>query len=61
MPTVNTSGRFVGEWPKIGIRPAVDGRQHGIRESLDAQTRAMAERTADLIRSSLRYPDGTPV
>ena len=61
MPTVNTTGRFVGDWPKIGIRPAVDGRQHGVRESLDAQTRAMAERTADLIRSSLRYPDGTPV
>ena len=45
MPTINTTGRFVGDWPKIGIRPAVDGRQHGVRESLDAQTRAMAERT----------------
>src|SRR6478609_3989249 len=61
MASINTSGRFVGDWPKIGIRPAVDGRQHGVRESLDAQTRAMAERTADLIRSTLRYPDGSPV
>ena len=61
MATINTSGRFVGDWPKIGIRPAVDGRQHGVRESLDAQTRAMAERTADLIRANLRYPDGSPV
>src|SRR5215211_4598683 len=61
MATINTSGRFVGDWPKIGIRPAVDGRQHGVRESLDAQTRAMAERTADLIRAALRYPDGSPV
>ena len=61
MTTVNTSGRFVGDWPKIGIRPAVDGRQHGIRESLEAQTRAMALRTAELIRANVRYPDGTPV
>ncbi len=61
MTTINTAGRFVGDWPKVGIRPAVDGRQHGIRESLEEQTRAMALRTAGLIRANLRYPDGTPV
>ena len=61
MTTVNTSGRFVGDWPRIGIRPAVDGRQHGVRESLEAQTRNMALRTAKLISDALRYPDGTPV
>ena len=61
MATIDTSGRFVGEWPRIGIRPAVDGRQHGVRESLDDQTRTMALRTADLIRANLRYPDGKPV
>ncbi len=60
MTTVNTSGRFVGDWPKIGIRPAVDGRFHGVRESLEVQTRNMALRTAELISSTLRYPDGTP-
>ena len=61
MTTINTAGRFVGDWPRIGIRPAVDGRQHGVRESLEEQTRAMALRTAALIRDNLRYPDGTPV
>jgi L-fucose isomerase len=61
MTTINTAGRFVGDWPRIGIRPAVDGRQHGVRESLEAQTRAMALRTAALLRDTLRYPDGTPV
>ena len=61
MTSVNTSGSFVGDWPKIGIRPAVDGRMHGVRESLEEQTRSMALRTAELISSSLRYPDGTPV
>ena len=42
MANIDTSGRFVGDWPKIGIRPAIDGRQHGVRESLEGQTRAMA-------------------
>src|SRR5450756_732564 len=59
--TSSSPGRFVGDWPKIGIRPAVDGRMHGIRESLEVQTKAMARRTADLIAANLRYPDGTPV
>ena len=34
MTRVNTAGRFVGDWPKIGIRPIIDGRMNGIRESL---------------------------
>jgi len=59
--TINTPGRFVGDWPKVGIRPAVDGRMRGVRESLEEQTRAMALRTAALIGEHLRYPDGTPV
>src|SRR5664280_2711698 len=59
--TSSPAGRFVGAWPKIGIRPAIDGRMHGIRESLESQTTAMARRTADLIAANLRYPDGTPV
>ncbi len=59
--TSSPTGRFVGAWPKIGIRPAIDGRMHGVRESLEAQTTAMARRTADLIAANLRYPDGTPV
>ena len=61
MTTIDTAGRFVGDWPRIGIRPAVDGRLHGVRESLEEQTQLKAQRTADLIRDSLRYPDGTPV
>jgi L-fucose isomerase len=53
--------RFVGGWPKIGIRPAIDGRRRGIRESLEDQTMAMAKSTAALLSSKLRYPDGSPV
>ncbi len=48
-------------FPKIGIRPTIDGRRGGVRESLEAQTMAMAEAAAALLRSQLRYPDGTPV
>ena len=47
--------------PKIGIRPIIDGRWGGIRESLEQQTMNMAHAAAKLISENLRYPDGTPV
>ena len=48
-------------YPKIGIRPIIDGRRRGVRESLEDQTMNMAKRVAALSESELRYPDGTPV
>lgn len=48
-------------YPKIGIRPVIDGRWGGVRESLENQTMGMATAARELIESSLRYPDGTPV
>lgn len=53
--------RFQGEWPKIGIRPTIDGRMGGVRESLEVQTMNMAKNVAALISKTLKYPDGTPV
>ncbi len=47
--------------PKIGIRPAIDGRLKGVRESLEEQTMNMARAAATLISSSLRYPNGNAV
>ncbi|PAZ00138.1 MAG: L-fucose isomerase, partial [Spartobacteria bacterium AMD-G4] len=47
--------------PKIGIRPTIDGRLGGVRESLEKQTMAMAENTARLISSNLRHPTGEEV
>lgn len=47
--------------PKIGIRPVIDGRQFGIRESLETQTMEMARAAKALIEENLRYCDGTPV
>ena len=48
-------------YPKIGIRPVIDGRRRGIRESLEEQTMGMARGVADFYRENLRYADGTPV
>lgn len=48
-------------FPKIGIRPTIDGRRKGVRESLETQTMAMAHAVADLLHDTLRYPDGSPV
>lgn len=47
--------------PKIGIRPVIDGRWGGVRESLENQTMHMAKAAAALISENLRYADGTPV
>ena len=47
--------------PRIGIRPVIDGRWGGVRESLENKTMSMAKAAADLISSTLRYQDGTPV
>ena len=53
--------RFQGEWPKIGIRPTIDGRMGGVRESLEKQTMDMAKSVVKLLTKTLQYPDGTPV
>ncbi|MDE6872141.1 MAG: L-fucose isomerase [Bacteroidales bacterium] len=45
-------------YPKIGIRPVIDGRRGGIRESLEEMTMGMARRLADLYSEELFYSDG---
>ena len=47
--------------PRIGIRPTIDGRRKGVRESLEVQTMNMAKAAAELLTANLRYPDGRPV
>lgn len=48
-------------YPKIGIRPVIDGRWGGIREGLEEQTLKMAQAASALIETTVRYPDGAPV
>lgn len=47
--------------PKIGIRPTIDGRRRGVRESLEEQTMGMAKNVSELIQSNLHYPNGEAV
>lgn len=47
--------------PKIGIRPTIDGRYGGVRESLEPQVLRMAQTTAKLLREQIRHADGSPV
>ena len=48
-------------FPKVGVRPIIDGRRRGVRESLEVQTMNMAKTAAKLISENLRYPDGSKV
>ena len=53
--------RLVGGLAKVGIRPAIDGRRKGVRESLEEQTMGMAKGVARLISENLRHPCGAAV
>jgi len=55
------TNRLVGDLPKIGIRPTIDGRLGGVRESLEAQTMGMAQAVAALLGEKLRHASGHPV
>lgn len=47
--------------PKIGIRPIIDGRLGGIRESLEDKTMSMATTLASFLKNQLKFPDGDPI
>lgn len=57
----NSNYRWNQEFPKIGIRPTIDGRRKGVRESLEEQTMNMAKAVAALLSETLKYPNGEPV
>ena len=48
-------------YPKIGIRPTIDGRQGGIREGLEEKTMNLAKAVKNLIEQNLKNGDGSPV
>ena len=53
--------RLIGNLPKIGIRPTIDGRRKGIRESVEEKTMNMAKAVKALYESTLRHSCGLPV
>jgi L-fucose/D-arabinose isomerase len=52
---------LIGTLPRIGIRPTIDGRRKGVRESLEGQVMAMARNAAKFLSANLRYPNGKHV
>ncbi|WP_448162831.1 L-fucose isomerase [Bacillus mobilis] len=59
MKTVHN--RFYNKLPKIGIRPTVDGRRNGVRESLEDMTMNLAKSVAKLLTENLRHYNGDAV
>jgi L-fucose isomerase len=55
------ANRLIGRLPKVGIRPVIDGRERGVRESLEEQTMNMARAAARLIEENLRFASGEEV
>ena len=58
---ITPKNRLIGEMPKIGIRPTIDGRLRGVRESLEEQTMTMAKNVAQFFSENLRHANGLPV
>lgn len=57
----NEAKRLKGPIPKIGIRPTIDGREKGVRESLEDQTMEMAKSVENLLVNKLKHPNGMPI
>ena len=55
------TNRLIGRLPKVGIRPVIDGRERGVRQSLEVQTMNMALAAAKFIEENLRFPSGEKV
>ena len=53
--------RLNGRLPKIGIRPIIDGRRRGVRESLEEKTMNMAKSLAEFLGKNLRHVSGEPL
>jgi L-fucose/D-arabinose isomerase len=53
--------KLTGRLPRVGIRPTIDGRRRGVRESLEEQTMKMAHNAARFIEANLRHADGSKV
>lgn len=55
------ANRLIGDLPKVGIRPVIDGREKGVREALESQVMILAAAAAKFIEGKLRFPSGENV
>ncbi|HIU47324.1 MAG TPA: L-fucose isomerase [Candidatus Fimadaptatus faecigallinarum] len=60
-PVNECKNRLKGGLPKIGIRPCIDGRCRGVRESLEEQTMNIAKSVKEFLEANLRHTCGLPV
>lgn len=56
-----TNPRVIGKMPIVGIRPTIDGRRKGVRESLEGKTMNMAKAVAEFLSTNLTYNNGEPI
>ncbi|KIL38438.1 sugar isomerase [Gordoniibacillus kamchatkensis] len=61
MERYQIGNRLQGSMPKIGIRPVIDGRRGGIRESLEDVTMNMAKTVAAFLSENLKHSNGLDV
>lgn len=61
LPVNEPVNRLRGGLPKIGIRPTIDGRLGGVRESLEVRTMNMAKAAAKFLEENLKHSNGFPV
>ena len=61
MKLLQLCNRLKTEMPKIGIRPTIDGRLGGVRESLETQTMELAKSVGQMITNGVRHPNGMQV
>jgi len=55
------SNRLIGQLPRVGIRPVIDGRERGVRESLEEQVMNMARSAAKFVEDNVCFPSGEKV
>uniref|UniRef100_A0A7C3RJI5 L-fucose isomerase n=1 Tax=Dictyoglomus thermophilum TaxID=14 RepID=A0A7C3RJI5_DICTH len=53
--------RFIEDYPKVGIRPTIDGRYGGVRETLEDQTMNLAKAVAEFIENNVYLLNGEKV
>lgn len=59
--STSNKSRLIGRLPKVGIRPVIDGRERGVRESLEEQCMNMAKMAAKLIEEQVFFGSGEHV
>ena len=60
LPINPPTNRLRNALPRIGIRPTIDGRLGGVRESLEGVTFGMALAASNFISANVKHSCGLP-